>query len=83
MGEPATKRVDHVSSVIKAAPGEIYRAYLDPEKLASWLPPKRMRARIDLFEPLEGGAYEMSLFYEKAGHAGKRLPPESLGPQES
>jgi uncharacterized protein YndB with AHSA1/START domain len=71
MGEPGTKRVDRVSRVIKAAPGKIYRAYMDPEQLAQWLPPKGMRAEIGVFEPREGGAYEMTMLYEEAGHAGK------------
>jgi uncharacterized protein YndB with AHSA1/START domain len=71
MKEPADKRVDSASSVIKASPQAIYQAYMDPEKLANWLPPKGMKARIDVFEPRKGGAYEMTLFYEEAGHHGK------------
>ena len=34
------KRTDTASSVIMASPSTIYQAFLNPEALASWLPPK-------------------------------------------
>jgi len=34
------KRTDSASRVIKASPQSIYRAFVDPMALISWLPPK-------------------------------------------
>jgi uncharacterized protein YndB with AHSA1/START domain len=42
---------------------------MDPEALVSWLPPKGMRARIDAFDPREGGTYRMVLTYEQPDHS--------------
>ncbi|MFD1407204.1 SRPBCC family protein [Kroppenstedtia eburnea] len=57
------KRTDSSSRVITASPRTIYQAFMDPEALVSWLPPEGMKGRIDVFEPREGGAYQMSLIY--------------------
>jgi uncharacterized protein YndB with AHSA1/START domain len=42
---------------------------VNPDSLVSWLPPEGMTARLDSFEPREGGAYRMVLTYEDADHA--------------
>ena len=63
------KRTDSASRVIKASPDEIYRAFVDPSALVSWLPPKGMRAHLDVFEPRAGGRYRMTLTYEQPDHA--------------
>lgn len=52
-----------VSTFIAAPPEAIYRAYLDPQAIADWLPPGDMRGVIHAFEPCEGGAFRMSLIY--------------------
>lgn len=70
MSERAGKRVDSVSRVIKASPRDIYQAYMDPEKLVSWLPPAGMKGRIEVFEPREGGAFRMILTYERPADSG-------------
>ena len=64
-------RTDSVSRVILASAQRIYRALLDPVAVASWLPPEGMKARIDAFEPQEGGAYAMTLNYRGAPGSGK------------
>jgi uncharacterized protein YndB with AHSA1/START domain len=51
--------------VILASPRAIYRAYLDPEMVASWRPPEGMRAEIFSFEGRLGGTYEMAFHYER------------------
>jgi uncharacterized protein YndB with AHSA1/START domain len=63
------KRTDSASRLIKASPGRIYRAFLDPAAVVSWLPPKGMKAEIRGFDPREGGTYEMTLTYEEPSHA--------------
>ena len=47
-----------------AAPVEtVFRAFLDPYALQSWMAPGDMVGRIHDFSPRVGGGYEMSLFY--------------------
>jgi uncharacterized protein YndB with AHSA1/START domain len=64
-----TGRTDSASRVIKASPRTIYRAFLDPGALVSWLPPKGMKAQIGGFDPREGGTYRMTLTYDEPDHA--------------
>ncbi len=52
-----------------ASPRTIYRAFLDPAALASWLPPKGMKGRICGFDPREGGTYHMTLTYDEPAHS--------------
>lgn len=58
------KRTDSASRVIKASPQTIYKAFVDPVALVSWLPPKGMKGHIYEFDAQPGGAYRMSLTYE-------------------
>ena len=67
MGDTQGKRVDSVSRLIQASPREIYQAYMDPEKLVSWLPLEGMKGRIEIFEPREGGSFRMILTYRQPG----------------
>ncbi len=62
--ESSNRRTDSASKVIMASPQTIYQAFLNPESLVSWLPPKGMSGHIDMFDPREGGAYKMTLTYE-------------------
>ncbi|WP_042148293.1 SRPBCC domain-containing protein [Paucisalibacillus sp. EB02] len=57
-------RIDSASRVILASPQTIYQAFLNPELLVLWLPPKGMSGHIDMFEPRKGGHYCMTLTYE-------------------
>ncbi|WP_123040539.1 SRPBCC family protein [Cohnella candidum] len=63
------KRIDSVSRVIKASPQTIYKSFIDPEALVSWLPPKGMKGQIYEFDATNGGAYRMSLTYTDTKHA--------------
>lgn len=60
----SNKRTDSASRVIMTSPQTIYKAFLNPEALVSWLPPKGMSGHIDKFEPREGGTYRVTLTYE-------------------
>jgi uncharacterized protein YndB with AHSA1/START domain len=64
-----SRRIDSASRVIKASPQTIYRAFLDPVALVSWLPPKGMTAEVRGFDPREGGSYRMTLTYDEPDHA--------------
>lgn len=63
------KRTDSASRVIKASRQALYRAFLDPTALVSWLPPEGMKGHLHVFEPRVGGSYRMSLSYGAADHA--------------
>jgi len=56
-------RSTRVSQVIQAPREVVYRAFLEPDAVASWLSPDNMRGQVDTFEPQEGGKFRMSLTY--------------------
>jgi len=61
-------RIDSASRVILASPQIVYQAFLNPESLVLWLPPKGMSGHINTFDPRKGGHYSMTLTYE-LGHS--------------
>lgn len=61
-------RTDRASRLIGAPPGAVYRAFVDPEALARWLPPEGMTGEILAFDPCAGGGYRMALTFTGAGH---------------
>jgi uncharacterized protein YndB with AHSA1/START domain len=63
------ERTTCVSRIIKAPRRTIYRAFLDPEALVSWLPPRGMKGHMYAFDPREGGSYRMSLTYVGRDHS--------------
>jgi len=63
-----TGRTHSALRVIKASPPAIYRAFLDPEAVATWRPPKGMTAQIFVFEAREGGTYRMAFAYSDVHH---------------
>jgi uncharacterized protein YndB with AHSA1/START domain len=52
-----------VSRVINAPPEAVYRAYLDQDAVAIWLPPGAMKGVVHAFDGRERGAFSMSLVY--------------------
>ncbi|MCW0015364.1 SRPBCC family protein [Rhizobium sp. WYCCWR 11279] len=52
-----------VSRFIAAPRERIYRAFLDADAVATWLPPDTMKGIVHAFEGREGGAFSMSLVY--------------------
>lgn len=46
--------------VLKAPPERVYRAFLDPEAMCKWLPPKGFVAQVQEMDAREGGRYRMS-----------------------
>lgn len=65
---PASGASTKVSRVIRAEREDVYRAFLDPDSVAAWLPPNDMRGEIHVFEPREGGEFRMSLIYQNTDH---------------
>ena len=46
--------------VLRAAPEKVYRAFLDADAMAKWLPPNGFTAKVHHTEPLVGGTHKMS-----------------------
>ena len=46
--------------VLRAAPEKIYRAFLDPEAKAKWLPPNGFTGKVHEMDARVGGSYRMS-----------------------
>ena len=61
-------RTDTATRFIPASAQTLYRAFVDPEALIAWLPPKGMSGRILQFEPWQGGGYRIELALEGEGH---------------
>jgi uncharacterized protein YndB with AHSA1/START domain len=61
------------SRVILASPRNLFRAFIDPEMLASWRAPQGMSATLSAFDPRAGGGYRMVLRYPEPGR-GKTAP---------
>src|SRR5216684_8162357 len=46
--------------VLRAPPDRVYRAFLDPDAMAKWLPPNGFTGKVLHLEPKVGGTYKMS-----------------------
>jgi uncharacterized protein YndB with AHSA1/START domain len=46
--------------VLRAAPDRVYRAFLDPDAMAKWLPPNGFTGKVHHLEAKVGGSYKMS-----------------------
>jgi len=46
--------------VIAAKPAKVYKAFIDPDAMARWLPPDGFTAKVYESEPRVGGRYRMS-----------------------
>ncbi len=46
--------------VLRATPQQVYRAFLDADAMAKWLPPYGFTCKVHQFEPRTGGAFRMS-----------------------
>jgi uncharacterized protein YndB with AHSA1/START domain len=46
--------------VLRAAPERVYRAFLDADAMAKWLPPNGFTGKVDQLEAKVGGTYKMS-----------------------
>src|SRR5262245_35567229 len=46
--------------VLRAAPEKVYRAFIDPDAMAKWLPPNGFTGKVHQIEAKVGGTYRMS-----------------------
>lgn len=55
--------------VLRAKPEKIYRAFLDAEALARWLPPNGFTCRVERLDAKEGGTFRMAFRNFGTGNA--------------
>ncbi|MEQ6289268.1 SRPBCC family protein [Vogesella sp. GCM10023246] len=57
----------HLHRVICATPDKLYRAFLDADALAKWLPPHGYTGRVHSIDARTGGSYRMSFTHLGSG----------------
>jgi len=55
--------------VLRAPPSRIYRAFLDPDAMAKWLPPNGFTGKVHALDAQVGGSYRMSFTNLATGHS--------------
>ena len=50
----------HLHRVLRATPERVYRAFLDSEAMAKWLPPNGFTGKVHHMDARVGGSYKMS-----------------------
>jgi uncharacterized protein YndB with AHSA1/START domain len=55
--------------VLRAAPEKVYRAFLDADAEAKWLPPNGFTCKVHHMEAKVGGTYKMSFTNFTTGHS--------------
>ena len=55
--------------VLRAKPERVYKAFLDADAMAKWLPPYGFTCKVDRLDAKVGGTYRMSFTNFGSGHA--------------
>jgi uncharacterized protein YndB with AHSA1/START domain len=55
--------------VLTTKPEKVYRAFLEPDAMAKWLPPNGFTCTVHHMEPKVGGSYRMSFRNFTTGHS--------------
>ncbi len=55
--------------VLRASPERVYRAFLDGDAMAKWLPPHGFTGKVHHIKPEVGGTYKMSFTNFTTGHS--------------
>ena len=63
---PGTVRLHRV---LATAPDKVYRAFLEADAMAKWLPPNGFACTVHHFEPRVGGSFRMSFRNFTTGHS--------------
>jgi uncharacterized protein YndB with AHSA1/START domain len=56
----STKNTVRLHRVLTATPDKVYRAFLEPEAMARWLPPNGYTGKVHHLDASVGGTYKMS-----------------------
>lgn len=60
MSTPIQTNTIRLHRVLRATPERVYRAFLDPDAKAKWLPPHGFTGKVHHIDAKVGGAYKMS-----------------------
>jgi uncharacterized protein YndB with AHSA1/START domain len=55
--------------VLRASADKVYRAFLDPDAMAKWLPPNGFTGKVHQLDAKVGGTYKMSFTNFGTGHS--------------
>ncbi len=55
--------------VLRAPPEKVYRAFLDPDAMAKWLPPNGFTGKVHQMDPRVGGSHRMSFTNFSSGQS--------------
>jgi uncharacterized protein YndB with AHSA1/START domain len=55
--------------VLRATPERIYKAFIDPDAMAKWLPPNGFTGKVHQMDAKVGGTYKMSFTNFSTGHS--------------
>ena len=58
----------HLHRVLKSKPDKVYRAFLDADALAKWLPPFGFTCKVDHLDARVGGTFRMAFANFSTGH---------------
>lgn len=61
-------RTIRLHRVLPTRPEKVYKAFIDADAKARWLPPNGFTCKVHSFEPKVGGAYKMSFINFTTGH---------------
>lgn len=56
----STKNTIRLHRVLAAKPEKVYRAFIEPDAMARWLPPNGFTAKVHHMDARVGGTYKMS-----------------------
>jgi len=59
----------HLHRVLRAPPERVYRAFLDADAMAKWLPPNGFTGKVHHLDARVGGTYKMSFTNFSSGHS--------------
>lgn len=65
----STTHTVYFHRVLRAPAERIYRAFLDPDAMARWLPPYGFTAKVHQMDAQVGGSYRMSFTHFGSGHS--------------
>jgi uncharacterized protein YndB with AHSA1/START domain len=65
----SSSRAVRLHRVLKAPPEKVYRAFLDADALARWLPPYGFLCKVEHLDARVGGTFRMSFRNFSTGHA--------------
>lgn len=63
------KNTVRLHRVLRSTPERIYRAFLNPDAMAKWLPPNGFTGKVHHLDAKVGGTYKMSFTNFTSGHS--------------